>query len=878
MNSQNIVGKYAKRTVFKNRGRTILTMFGIIIATAMFAVVLSARTSCVDILKSFQDDDYGTWHIQAYSMTSRDYQKVMKDERIKRSAYIQEAGYLKGSSDMSEEDVQELLSYENFDIFIASVSSDFEDLCNMKVVWGRMPENENEAIISLEMYADYRDEVYDNSTAVYFEIPYYSRYSEGHKVNDLKTIHHDKNGKATESLYKIDTLEFQVVGYFVVPEYATWKNLSRYTVLLGPSKGSNLTAGNAVNAYFELNDPSDYVQFAKDYFESEDDCLYNKDYIRMKDSADDTRTIRWLDILAVSALVIILLLAVMLIYNSFSTSSMERIRAIGLLKSVGATKRQVRELMIAEAFYYIIIAIPIGILVGNLSAIVLFYKLGSIVKEAGFFLLSQTVDLRYRLSIENTLFPAILSVITIFVAILIPMVRTSNITPIEAVRVNNVFTTKPLRKRSRGLAVRLLGFTGALSLKNFFRYRKRYRAPILSLMLSILMIFSTHLLVRAITSQFSTGNSDDADLLTYSYYYGENSFDESDRTLYYQLAGMEQVKDSLIILQTRKDVVVEDAVMTSDYLSRMDKGEDENISAALVFVEDSAFRKLCTDNGIDPDPYMTYGSRNCLTNNHVEVDEDGKYDKVKVFSNAVFPLHVRLDFTEGTGITAKKKLIDINLSEEIPDPFLDSQSGAAAQLLIYMPLSRMSYYSASYKGVYEYFMFRVNDPESAYSAMKKELENNLHSGENLHDAGAYTRARDAISSLAQVLIYGYAALLCLICFLNVIMTLLTSILFRRKEYILLTSVGMSRKTLFRMVITESMICFLESLLLLAVVLAVLIFVVTTFLNISVYSKKNLLFAAITVFVHLLMVTSTAAFGLRHVMSENVIEGIRKDYY
>ena len=65
MSHSNIISKYAKRTVFKNRGRTILTLVGIIVATAMFSVVMSARQSAMDILKNMADDDYGTWHVQA---------------------------------------------------------------------------------------------------------------------------------------------------------------------------------------------------------------------------------------------------------------------------------------------------------------------------------------------------------------------------------------------------------------------------------------------------------------------------------------------------------------------------------------------------------------------------------------------------------------------------------------------------------------------------------------------------------------------------------------------------------------------------------------------------------------------------------------------
>ncbi len=890
MSQPNIVSKYAKRTVFKNRGRTILTLFGIIIATAMFCVVVSARSSCVDILKSFQDDDYGTWHVQAYSMTSREYQQILKDTRIKRSAYVQEYGYvMAANTSMDEAELKNKLSYQNYDVMVASMSPGFTDLCQINLVKGRMPQNENEAIISLEMYADNRDMIDEEDATSYEFTMVYSRYSNGHKVNNLKEISRDEFGYGEEYLSPLDKKEFRVVGCFVVPDYAKWKNLSFYTVLLGPSE---MTAGNAVNAYFELEDPASYVAFSDEYFESTDDCLFNKDYIRMKNSADDSDTIRWIDILTFSAVTIIALLAVMLIYNSFSTSSTDRIRAIGLLKSVGATRRQIRDLMLGEAFYYVIIAVPIGLVIGNISAYILFGALNDLAKEAGFYLLSQEVDLQYRLGLSNTLMPVALSIITIAVAIFVPMYRASQITPIEAVRVNNVFTTKVKRKKSRGLAVRFLGFNSALAIKNFFRYRKRYRATILSVFLSIMMILFTHALVRTIISMFSSSEGVDSNLLTYSYYFGNNSFDASDLSLYYQLADLSNVKDSLIILQSKKEIEVEAEDLTERY--RNDYA-DPNIvydsqngeypvyedsgrrvtNVTLMFIEDSAFRKICIENGIAPDPYFTYGSKLCLTNNTFYSNTDENLNTVKVFSSIDNPKDVVLRFSEEESETTPK--VDIQLTKAISEPF-SITGDTASTMQIYMPLSRMSYYGVSYKDVFEFFQFHVSEPDETFTQMKKILEKNLHSSEDLHDSGAYARAYEAVTTMAKILIYGYAALLCLICFLNVIMTIISNVLFRRKEYILLMSIGMSKRTLFHTVILESIICFFESLLLLALFAGSLLILVTMLFDLSVISKRNILFLAVTVFAHFLMITSTTAFGLRHVLTENVIEGVRKEYY
>ena len=377
--SSNIVSKYAKRTVFKNKGRSILTLIGIIVATMMFTIVTSAHQSAIDILKSFASDAYGTWHVEAYSMTSMDFQSISKDERIKNVEYIQELGFNAGfgyDEELMKAEPRLLQYIDKYDFFLAAMSPGFEDMCHISLVRGRMPQNSNEAIISLEMFSDDRNNL---EIGTIIDLSYYARYSQGHKVMNLRGLQRDKNGLVNEQFYSIGEQEYTIVGYFVVPEYATWKSVARNTIL---TRSESVMAGSAVNAYFEFNDPADYIAFTSDNFDYEDDCLYNKDFIRLENSADDTRIERIIAIVSAGTIAMIALLAIMLIYNSFASSSSERLRAIGLLKSVGATRRQVRDLMFKEAFYYSVLGIPIGLILGNISSYYLFIALSDLGRNA----------------------------------------------------------------------------------------------------------------------------------------------------------------------------------------------------------------------------------------------------------------------------------------------------------------------------------------------------------------------------------------------------------------------------------------------------------------------------------------------------------------
>lgn len=56
--------------------------------------------------------------------------------------------------------------------------------------------------------------------------------------------------------------------------------------------------------------------------------------------------------------------SVSLIYNSFSISVSERTRQFGMLKSIGATRRQIRGTVIYEALVLCAVGIPLGMLAG----------------------------------------------------------------------------------------------------------------------------------------------------------------------------------------------------------------------------------------------------------------------------------------------------------------------------------------------------------------------------------------------------------------------------------------------------------------------------------------------------------------------------------
>ena len=865
----NIVSKYAKRTVFANKGRSILTLIGIIIATMMFCIVASAHQCAVDVLKSFADDAYGKWHVQAYSMTSMDYQKVLKDDRINSPAYIQEIGYNPGFNSIGNSGGIHAPSFSTpykYTYFVGAMSPNYAELCNLPVVLGRLPENSSEAIISLEMYSDGREE-FTLGTTIHLDM--YARYSEGHKVMNLQGLSRENDGSVNEELFAIGSKEYTIVGYFAVPEYAKWKEIADKTVL---TMSDDLMGGAAVNAYFQLKDPSDYIQFTNDHFENEDDCLYNKDFIRMENSADDSRVHLIIGIVSAATISMIALLAIMLIYNSFSSSSSERLRAIGLLKSVGATRKQVRELMLTEAFLYSVIGIPIGILLGQGSSYLLLHALSGLGSDAGNYFIVKNIDLTFRIGYQNTIGAALLSLLTIFAAIFLPVLQVSRVLPIEAVRVKDNFGRGRERKRTHAITAKLLGFTGALSVKNYQRYRKRYLATVVSIMASCFMILFANMMVTSVTRNFHVDDEGSVNTICYARYTDDLGFTNEDESMYYELQGVDTVTSGRLEYEVF-DLIVdvpEESVSSGLNIKKTD-GDKTLISMNLVFIDDASWRDICKRNNIDADLFLSYGSELCLVNGTFGYYEEGHEEERNIFTS--LPEKMTLSTRYGS---ADSLSIPLQPAAEI-DLKKDTQTDDSLPE-IYVPLSRLEYYRLRDMPGLEIFQYTADKPVSTIRTMKEMLQNNLYLTDQLVDMGINTRAAKAVNSLVRIIMYGYVAMLSFVCFLNVIMTVISNIVFRRKEYILLTAVGMSRKTLFRMVIFESIVYFFESIVTLILILYLSIGALAVFFGRNVMGYINVPYFIIVILVHLLVVVGTTAIGLSTTMTDDVVEGIRKEYY
>ena len=155
-----------------------------------------------------------------------------------------------------------------------------------------------------------------------------------------------------------------------------------------------------------------------------------------------------------------------LIYNAFSMTIIERTREIGMLRTIGMTRRQVTSQVLSEAVFLGMVGSAMGVLLGFILARGL-----TALMEA---LLSQ--DLRTVEIPLSAIIPS--SLIGIFVTLLaafIPAWQAGRITPLEALRIRGQRKPGWLLERGAWLGAGLLALSAGVLIWNPFPYDVQFR-------------------------------------------------------------------------------------------------------------------------------------------------------------------------------------------------------------------------------------------------------------------------------------------------------------------------------------------------------------------------------------------------------------------
>ena len=226
------------------------------------------------------------------------------------------------------------------------------------------------------------------------------------------------------------------------------------------------------------NTTADYTEtiqnIARQFGISEDDMNINKEYLAA--NYVDPATIP----VIVGIMLIVVLAGIITIYSVYYVSMNQRVREFGKLKAIGATKRQLRQIVLREGMGVALFAIPIGLLIGTVAVKVVLLQFvehakdsNVLITEAYKVVAKGEVQLYYwwiyLLAIAVTL-------CTVYLSLMKPMRMAAKVSEIEAMR----YQGGSKRQKSSRKGYQFLNI-GRLTKRNLAENKKKSTITIVSM-------------------------------------------------------------------------------------------------------------------------------------------------------------------------------------------------------------------------------------------------------------------------------------------------------------------------------------------------------------------------------------------------------------
>lgn len=847
-----ILNKLTIKHLTLNKRRTITTIIGICLSTAlMVGIGLLCSTVRDSLIKVCIKND-GRYTV-AYNIPTSKLKIIESDNDVKDYYYYQHIGYHK---------LENVTNKNKPYIDLVGVDKNF--LNEFTLLEGRLPRDNTEVVVSETLIgnSDHKIKVGDKLTLNIGDYPTYYTEEEvnvettkkEYTVVGINERHATENQYAYYAGYQVYTLDIPSSDENVVVfvNFKSFKNAYK--------KCDKLTKELGLDAFDNNNSISD-VRYGSSSLE------YNDYLISMYGESRYENIIGSISGVLAIILSLISIGCIMVIYNSFAISVMERKKQFGLFASIGTTRKQLRHTVFFEALIVGTIGIIFGIICAYVGIGIVILVVNNLLKSA----ISMPLTLcTYPLFI---IIPIIFMIITIILSAFIPARRASRVSPIRAIKQNDDIKIKGKKVKTNKLVRKIFGMEGELALKNIKRNKKKYRITIVSLFISIVLFISFSSVLKYVFD----GVTSYTDYPNYKYIinYSSNNYEESINALN-TYRNYDGVKESVISLRSLSyPVKINRNDLDKDYIQNHNYEKDnDKLVAIFISISDVDYNNLLKKYNKDDGTIF-------VVNNYSLV----KYtnNSRKKYQGKIFNTNkLNLQLCDYTIENCDYNLDNIEVLNEIPfgiDYFTQGNTFAAivSQELfrkIESYFTDTSYYDTdTYSTIIMVMNAKSKDLEDA---LKKEAEN----GHNLNyiNVDEQLKLMRNLILVIKILLYGFISLVTLIGVTSVFNTINTSINLRRKEFAMLRSVGLSPKGFNKILSFESIFFGLKSLLYsIPVSIAVSYLIYKNILGMvdMEFSLpiKPIIISILAVFI---IVFITMRYSARKIKKENILEAIREE--
>ena len=905
----NVFSKVTLESLKKNRTRTVVTIIGIMLSAAMICASTTFVSSMQNFVLRCEIYSSGDWHGAVYDAAYKDYEDIRDSGKVSSAAYAQVLGYAKIGS------ANEYKPY--LYVLGGDVASGYFETMPVHLLLGTLPKDSTEIILPEHLTSNGKVN-YTPGDTVTLEVG--DRTLDGKRLGQDTPVYAYDSETHTEvmsgeRLENTEPRTYTVVGIYERPTFEDYA-APGYTALTAADTKS--ADQSPIHCYFKLHKPAGVYGFMKEMgYTQEYRYAYNTKVLLYSGTAPFDSFLTAFYSLAAIIIALIVFGSVSLICNAFSISVSERTRQFGLLSSVGATRKQLRRMVLFEALAVSIVGIPLGILVGiggiGITLILIGDKFSSIVRA--------DIPMRLCVSWQAVLIAAVIALITVLISAWIPSKRATRVSAVEAIRQSMDIKVSGRPVRTSKLAYKLFGLPGVLAGKHYKRNRKKYRTTVVSLFMSIVLFVSAAAFTDYMMESAEGGLASDQFDLIYAAESDASAAMTPDALL--ELLFSEQnvtggtytKKQFLQGDISREYVTAMYADRFADFgMEREDAAPKElGISGYLYFVADAEFNRLlekynlkeadyydrdnplgiALDRNIELDrrleKYVTLDTLKgdgCVIEGLYYVEIDGYYrkdsridengNKVVLYQNRDNENDIiELPYEESF---AKYTLRSEKTIEEAP--FFVSRSTPVAINMIYpysmlesvVPEAALNQFRNT-----EYFLTSSNHTASFENLATMLTENGL-SSRQLFDYAANAETNRNVVTIIRVFAYGFIVLISLIAAANVFNTISTNISLRRREFAMLKSVGMTQKGFHRMMNCECLLYGSKALLLGLPVSCGITYLIYRAVTTAYETSFHLPWAAIgiaalSVF---LVVFATMMYSMSKVKKDNPIDALKNE--
>lgn len=614
----NLMKTLTLKNLKLNRKRTIVTIVGIILATALLSALVTLVSSFQYSMIEYQKQKGGDFHVKFSNVKMSELSEFKNNRNIESTFETMGMGFAKLDGCKNED--------KPYAYVMATDEAGFERGC-FKLIEGRMAKNEDEIVIPRHLKTNGRidikvgDEItldvgkrYDSNTeSVISENCAYEHEAE--TLTDTVTKHYKVVGIMERPGYGME--DYSAAGYTFVTYSdeleaidngtkseaseadTTLTVYSRYTQKALRNKDA-VTANiigvddklfeKANNSSVEMSsEESD--RFLKEMENAKYDIYMNGYLINYECVFPIDGSFKALFTVAAVVALIIILTSVYCIKNSFNISITEKIRQYGMLASVGATRRQIKSSVKTEAAMLGVVGIPVGTMSGILASLILVKVVNAL--SAGWL----NVALSFHTSLPALILAVILSIATIYFSATGSARRAAKVTPLEAIRNTKEIKIKSAKLKTPAIIGRIWGIGGVISYKNIKRNNKKYRTTVTSIVIcSVTFIVISYFMSMAFSVVGMSYASAD-------YNIGINMSCKKDidiEKFSKLLSGIEGAEDYLV--GAGYDFDVSKPEYTKEYgeycRQLYDDSEDVSQMFLITVLDDKSYDKYASDAGI----------------------------------------------------------------------------------------------------------------------------------------------------------------------------------------------------------------------------------------------------------------------------------------